>query len=182
MNFSKLQATRRVLFTFLGAYKGDNQIATISDVNEVYNRLNNLLPYRLHDVEITQSSTDAPTFRVLAQGAVECTRNCTASGGTGSCGCDCPSSCTNETAGIFSVSATYVSAGVYEVTFALDATKYPRPIKNVGFFFGPLPSVESKVAVAKVSANVYRIYTADKSNAATNGLLTETVLAMKIYF
>jgi len=180
MNFSKLQAVRHRLFNFIGPYQGDNQLATIGDVNRVVDSLNNLFPYRLHDVEITQSGTSAPTFRVLAQGASECTSNCASSGGV--CACDCISGCTNEKSGYFSLSATYVSAGVYEVTFALDPIQYPRPIKNVGFFFGALPSVESKVAVTKVSPTVYRIYTADKSATAANGLLTETVLAMKIYF
>ena len=173
---SILVATRKRTFNFLS---GTNQLATIADVNKVINGLNNLLPYRMYDVAITQSNTDAPVLSKLAAGAAECGSNCESS----VCACDCTKGgCSNEKSGYFSATASYVSPGVYDITFILDPTVYPRPIKNVGFFFGTLPSVESKVGIAKISTNVYRLTTADKSNVATNGLLTETVLAMKIYF
>ena len=174
---SNLIATRKRTFNFLS---GTNQLATISDVNKVINALNNLIPYRMYDVSITQTSTDAPVLTKLAAGLGECGGNCSSD----CILCDCKTSpnCTNEKAGNFSVATSYVSPGVYDITFILDPTIYPRPIKNVGFFFGTLPSVESKVGIAKSRTNVYTLTTADKSNVATNGLLTETVLAMKIYF
>lgn len=174
---SNLIATRKRTFNFLS---GTNQLATISDVNKVINALNNLIPYRMYDVLITQTSTDAPVLTKLAAGLGECGGNCSSD----CILCDCKTSpnCTNEKAGNFSVATSYVSPGVFDFTFTLSSSVYPRPIRNVGFFFGPLPSVESKIGITKISANVYRLTTADKSNAATNGLLTDTVIAMKIYF
>jgi len=170
---STLVATRKRTFNFLS---GTNQLATIADVNKVINALNNLVPYRMYDVAITQSSTDAPVLSKLAAGAKECGVTCDCK----TVNCDCSSPCGDDSS--FSVSTSYSAVGVYDFTFTLDPKAYPKPIKNIGFFFGTLPSVESKVGVAKISTNVYRLTTADKSNVATNGLLTDTVLAMKIYF
>lgn len=181
MNFSKLQASRKTLFTFLGAYKGDNQIATISDVNEVYNRLNNLFPYRMYDVVFNQSGTNAPTFLKLAAGASECTRNCS-SGAGNSCACDCKVGCTNETAGIITLVPTYVEEGVYDLTFELDTKKYPYPIKHVGVFVSSVTdNVENKISIIRQSTNVYRVYASNKTGAA-NGLIVDKVVSFKIYF
>lgn len=181
MNFNKLQATRKTIFTFLGAYKGDNQIATISDVNEVYNRLNNLFPYRMYDVVFNQEGTNPPTFVKLAAGASECTRNCSAGAGS-SCACDCKVQCTNETAGIITLVPTYIEPGVYDLTFNLDPKVYPNPIAHVGFFVSSvINDPDVKLSVTRRSANVYRITSSDKTGLA-NGLIVDKVVSFKIYF
>jgi hypothetical protein len=180
MNFSKIQASTKRLFTFLGPYKGDNQLATLHEINQVFDRLNNLFPYRMHDIEITQTGTNAPSFVKLAAGATECPSNC--SSGVGNvCICDCKSPCANEKAGAFSVSAAYVSEGIYDFTFTLDPTIYPNAIKNVGFFFTPFETPLYTVSVKQINANVYRVKTYN-GGIVSNTIFKNTPVAMKIYF
>lgn len=38
--FAKLMANRKRIFTFLGAYKGDNQLLTVNDYNDLVDQLN----------------------------------------------------------------------------------------------------------------------------------------------
>lgn len=158
--------------------KDDYRLANIGDVNKIVNAFNNVFPYRMYDIQVSQSGETIPTFSKLASGAAECTSNCSSDCAL----CDCSKPCGNEKSGNFTVSASYIAKGTYDIRITVDPVIYPRIIKNVGFFFGGLPNGETHIGVTKLSSNVYRLTTSDRSYALQNGLLTETVLAMKVYF
>jgi hypothetical protein len=174
MNLSLIVATKRRLFS---ALLGDNKLATLNDVNSVVNGINNMFPYRMYDFLITQSGTTAPVVTKLAAGAGECNGNCDCK----NVECDCVSPCGDERRP-FIIDPTYVEAGTYDLTIDFDTEKYPKGIKHIGFFFGALPSVENQVAAVKISDNVYRITTGDKTAALANGKLTDTPVMVKVYF
>lgn len=166
--------------------KEDVRLATISDVNHVIDKFNNVFPYRMFDIDLTQSGTDAPELRRLASGAAECTHVCSAGTST-SCACDCIKGCSNE-GSRFASSLVYIGVGIYDLTITLDPKYFPRPIKNVGFFLGShsedakLSFIQQRLEVGSPNIVKYRISVKDSSDVLANDVLNNTIIAMKIYF
>lgn len=175
-----LRQTRK-LFNFLPPYQGDQYFVTIKELNDVIAQLNNIQPYRSHDVTLTQSGTTAPVATKLASGAKECTSNCNCSNTT----CDCSSPCGNERAGIFSTAFTYTSAGVYNLRVTVDPTVYPKSIKDLGLYFSPLSNTAHTIVATQGETTAHVInYTIRTYNSgvAANGILNDTKLLMRLYF
>lgn len=194
MNFSNiLTATRNAVgFSFFGANRGNNALATVKDLGNITTQLNNMFPYRFFDVSLNQVLAEAPVVSRLAAGAGECSHNCTCSTSAGCC-CDCKATCTNEDVGIALTDAimgsSRVGVGSYVFTFNMPPdyiARYPRAAKiaNVGFNFTPFSLPTHSVTVEKLpvpDGNQYAVKTYDAGVLADN-ILHDTVVAMKIYF
>lgn len=197
MNFSDIvAATRNAIysFSFFGANKGNNALATIKDVNNITNQLNNLFPYRFFDVQLNQAGIEAPVVARLAAGATECGRACACRAGN-SCCCDCTNDCTNESASITIgdniMGSARTGVGTYVFTFNMPAeyvAKYARAasIKNVGFSFTPFSDINHQVTVRQIptgltNLNTYEVKTYN-AGVLADGVLNQTVVSMKIFF
>lgn len=194
MNFSDIiAATRNSIysFSFFGPNKGNNALATIKDVTNLTDQLNNMFPYRFFDVQLNQVGTDAPIVQRLAAGAGECMRNCSSDCAL----CDCIKSCSNETTSISIQDAIMGSArtgvGTYMFTFNMPAeyvAKYARAasIKNISFAFTPFSDIAHQVTVTQIPTGVANLnqYEVKTYNAGVlaDGILNHTVVSMKIFF
>lgn len=194
MNFSNIYAATRNLisFSFFGANRGNNSPATLKDVNNINNTLNNIFPYRMHDVMITTTGGVPVSIIRLANGAGDCEgANCDCT--LYKCDCGSPSckwagdKVDFNGSSIMNMSRT--APGVYSVIF--DKTKMigfeKNNIRNVGFFFAPVAIPGGSVTVVQVptadaNKSEYAITTYDAAGVIADGVLVNTPVSIKIYF
>ena len=184
-NFSNiLTATRNAIrFSFFGANAGNNALATIKDLNNLTNQLNNIFSYRMYDFSLTQTGGAVPVLTQLAVGAGECRYNCDCV--SLDCGCSAP--CGQETAtGFTYFDIVKTAPGVFDITVALPSefvAKNPATIKKIGLSIGPLPNYGDQVIITPGGApNIFTLTTYNISGAPVDDIFTDTIIAAKIYF
>lgn len=184
-NFSNIVAATRnaIGFSFFGANKGDNAIATLKDLKQITDQLNNIFSYRMYDFMIDQQGGLDPVLTKMATGAGECPHNCASICSA----CDCQTGCNNEAGGGFTYfDFVHTAPGVFEVTVNLPpafTAKTPAPIKQVALFFSPFANYgDSVIVTPTVAPNVFIVTTYDLSGSPADNVFSNTVVAAKIYF
>jgi hypothetical protein len=192
MNFSNIiAATRNVTgFSFFGANKGNNALATLKDVEDLGNQLNNMFSYRLHDVVISHNAVPGGDLRiaVMAAGATECPHNC----GSDCILCDCKTGnpCTGGTNEITGTQRAILvghnmGVGIYELSVVLPpdyVKKNSNPITKVAFFFEPLTEVLANVTITPTADPSIYILRTFLGGVPSDTVLNNTAVSLKIFF
>jgi hypothetical protein len=204
MNFPNILASTRnaIGFSFFGANRGDNAIATLKDMAQNNNRLNNIFNFRHHDVQVLSTGLNPayPGFAVsvMSHGAGDCegaSCDCTlytCECGSPSCrwaGSKPPTDFVGNPVGSTVVNIARIGVGQYTATILTPILGFEKAVvRNVGFIFSNLAipgfATVTPVAPGPVGTNNihYNIATTNAAGVPSDDVLTNSIISMRIFF
>ena len=174
-----LVATRRRFFNPL---IGNNQLATIADVNAVYDNFANKLYYDPQHISLVQVNQGNPTFKTFVAGDTECPHSCS------SCAdcCQCVNFYNMDPASAAISTITRTGVGVYLVTFNQRnaSVMTNRGIATIiDSFANPnhKATVDKSLFATNKTATIHTYDFIAGAYVAADNILSETVIAFNIY-
>lgn len=162
---------------------GNSAFAQLGALNTLVDQINNMIPYRMYDIMISQTgSVVQPVLVKLASGATECPHSC-------DCklyNCDCKCGDENGITATPFLTVVNTGTGVFTFTFNVPETylsKQDNPLKHVSLVFSALPVAGFVSAVPDaLSPNILTVTTYDSTGAPANYIFDQTIVQARLYF
>lgn len=169
-------------FSFFGPLKGNQALATLRNLQDVVNQLNNQMLYQPVHFKLSAPGGKNPiVYSSLQEGGsgAECTEVCTCNGTT-TCACVTSLSCGNPKAGATLITnVTYFAVGVYKI---LLNANHPRVMTNqgIGVWASALKNKDHAITISDPVKNVITIETFN-AGVAADGVLNNAIFQMNVY-
>lgn len=160
---------------------GDNKLATLNQVNQVINTMNQLVNYRPYDIQFTGSTSGVPLLAKSVMLAGECNRNCSAICSA----CHCAPACNDENTAAFDAIMEKTGVGTYTLTLTYAPGAGYDNIKGVGIFPSALPEPTHAIGISEVLPPTpgHRIFTVKTTDAGVlaDSIIDNVILQLRIY-